>query len=171
MIAVPVTLVAQYEEKVQVILWSKLFGIYNILALLVLLPIAGVYGAAIASGSAQAMKNGYIWWHVRDRASWTNAGPALMFSVALWGAVVAICYLLKQVLEVPAILRLGMGAMIVGLAWLLHIRGPALSNADRSILNAVLRGREAVMLRRIGLLGRSRRRVAGHLAGQARCNG
>ena len=52
-IAVPVTLVAQYEEKVHVILWSKLFGIYNIIAILALLPVAGVYGAAIASGSAQ----------------------------------------------------------------------------------------------------------------------
>ena len=68
----PVRMVAQYQEKASLILLSKVFGIYNLVAILVLVPIAGVYGAAIATGSAQAMKTLYLWWHVRDMARWTN---------------------------------------------------------------------------------------------------
>ncbi|MGB7738774.1 MAG: lipopolysaccharide biosynthesis protein [Steroidobacteraceae bacterium] len=154
-IAVPVTLVAQYEEKVDIILWSKIFGIYNIIALLALLPVAGVYGAAIASGSAQAMKNGYIWWHVRNRARWINAGTAMLFSVALWGSIVAVCILLKSVSGAAAVVHLFVGALLVGLGCLAHLRGPALSITDREILEAILGGKEAAILRRIGLLARS----------------
>jgi len=155
-IAGPVTLVAQYEEKVQVILWSKLFGIYNIIALLALLPIAGVYGAAIASGSAQAMKNLFIWWHVRRRAIWTNAIAALVSSIILWSVVIAACFFLKHVAGKTALLQLSVGAVVVAVGALLHVRSSAISIEDRSILEGVLGGREAVLLRKIGLLGRSR---------------
>lgn len=154
-IAVPVTLVAQYEEKVHIILWSKLFALYNVIAILALLPVAGVYGAAIASGSAQVMKNVYIWWHVRRRAKWMNAGAALLSSAILWGGVIVSCYLLKRVPGAPMILQLFIGAFVVGLGGLLHVRGPAISKTDRSILEAVLRGKEAAVLRRLGLLGQS----------------
>ena len=61
-IATPATLVAQYKEKAAIILVSKIFVIYNVLALLVLLPIAGLYGVAIATGSANVFKTAFIWW-------------------------------------------------------------------------------------------------------------
>jgi len=158
-ISVPVTLVAQYEEKVQVILWSKLFGIYNVAAILALLPVAGVYGAAIASGSAQALKNLYIWWHVRDRATWTNARAAVLSSVALWGGVVGVCYLLKLGSIGSDILHLCLGVLVVCMGGLLHVRGPAISSDNRMLLASVLRGREARLLTVLGILrgaGRSR---------------
>jgi len=151
-IATPVTLVAQQEEKTGVILISKVFGIYNVIALLALLPIAGVYGAAIASGSAQAMKNGFIWWYVRRRARWTNARRALLMSIALWTVVVVACRALGAMLHTMPIISLGVGAFIVALAGLLHVRGPAVSPDDRRILSNVFHGREAEWLRRLGLL-------------------
>ena len=45
-----VLLVAQYAERAAIILIGKIFGIYNIIALLALIPMLGVYGAALASG-------------------------------------------------------------------------------------------------------------------------
>ena len=65
------------------------------------------------------------------------------------------CYLLKRVAGAPMILQLFIGAFLVGLGGLLHVRGPAISKTDRSILEAVLRGKEAAVLRRLGLLGHS----------------
>ena len=151
-IATPVTLVAQQEEKAAIILISKVFGIYNVVALLALLPIMGVYGAAIASGSAQAMKNGFIWWNVRKRARWTNAGGALLASLVLWTIVVVACRMLVTMLDGMPLISLGIGALIVAAAALLHIRGPAFSTDDRRILTGIFRGRETAWLRRIGLL-------------------
>jgi O-antigen/teichoic acid export membrane protein len=165
-ISVPVTLVAQYEEKVQIVLWSKIFGIYNVAALLALLPIAGLYGAAIATGTAQAMKNGFIWWHVRDRARWTNARAALLSGLVLWGSVVAVCYLLKGVMGSSAILDLTAGAVVIGLGGLIHVRGAAISGSDRDLLGVVLRGREARIFRLIGLLREKSSPVAQVRAGR-----
>lgn len=154
-VATPVTLVAQYQEKPAVLLTSKVFGIYNAAALILLLPIAGVYGAAIASGTAQAMKNGFIWWHVRRRARWTNGAAALLSGAAIWGGVVLFCRALGELLHGVPLASLALGAVIVGAGCLLHVRSPAISAGDRAILSAVLRGREGRWLRRIGILGGS----------------
>ena len=154
LVATPVTLVAQYDERPGVLLFSKVFGIYNVIALLVLLPIAGVYGAAIASGTAQAMKNAFVWWHVRRRARWTNVGAAVLVSGLLWGGVVLACRALASVFGGTPIISLCVGAMVVALAALLHVRGPAISDGDRAILAGLFSGREAKILRRLGLLRR-----------------
>jgi O-antigen/teichoic acid export membrane protein len=150
--ATPVSLVAQYEERAGIILVSKIFTIYNVAALLLLLPLIGVYGAAVASGSAQALKNLFIWWHVRRRARWTNGWAAILAGAALWGGVVLACEGLKTLIAGPAILHLGIGVVLVGAGFLMHVRGPALATGDRAILASVLRGREAAILRRLGFL-------------------
>jgi len=155
-IATPVTLVAQYEEKAVVILLSKITIIYNVIALLVLLPILGVYGAAIASGSAQVLKSCVIWWHVRTNARWCNAGRSVIASVSLWGAAVALCYGIKHVIGDRPVINLAIGALILLAASFVQLRGPAVADSDRVILGSVFRGREATILTRIGLLKRAR---------------
>jgi O-antigen/teichoic acid export membrane protein len=150
-IANPVSLVAEYEERPGIILLSKVFAIYNVVALLALLPLAGLYGAAFASGSAQMLKNFFIWWHVRRRAIWTNARGALLSGALLWGAAVALCSLLKAILDVSALVQLIIGVAICGAAALVYLRTPAISLTDRALLASVLGGREAGILRRLGL--------------------
>jgi O-antigen/teichoic acid export membrane protein len=152
-ISVPVTMVAQYEEKARAILVSKVFAIYNVLALVVLVPWIGLYGAAIASGSAGACKNIFIWWHARDLAVWLNLRAAALTGVLLWGGVVLLCEALKHALGVPPLLQLALGAIVCGGACLLHLRSPAISGSDRSILTSVLRGRETKLLKYLGLMG------------------
>lgn len=148
---VPATLVAQYEEKSGVILLSKLAAIYNVIALLILLPLLGIYGATLASGSAQLLKNGFIWWNVRTRAVWLNARGAVISGLLLWGGVVAICEGVKAISHLPPIVHLCIGAIVCALALLIHLRGPALSQTDRKILSSVMGGREANVLRRLGI--------------------
>jgi len=87
--ATPVALVAQYEEKPHIQLLSKVFAIYNVSALLVLIPYFGIYGAALAIGSSQILKNSFVWWFVRRRAVWLNAGASMTSSIVLWGSAVA----------------------------------------------------------------------------------
>jgi O-antigen/teichoic acid export membrane protein len=148
---VPATLVAQYEEKSGIILLSKLSAIYNIIALLTLIPLFGLYGATFASGSAQLLKNGFIWWHVRDRAVWLNGRAAVFTGLSLWGAVVGICYGVKEITHWPPIVHLVIGVILCGIATLIHLRSPALAISDRQILASVMGGREATVLRRLGI--------------------
>jgi hypothetical protein len=103
-------------------------------------------------GSAQFLKNLFVWWHVRRRAVWINAGASVIGSVALWGATVAVCYAIKTTLAAPAPAQLVVGAIVVGCVSLIHVRGPALSASDRDILLRLFQGREVRLLRVLGLV-------------------
>jgi O-antigen/teichoic acid export membrane protein len=148
----PASLVAQYEEKAHILLLSKVFAAYNILAMFLLVPALGIYGAALAGGSAQALKNFFIWWNVRKRAVWTNAGGALLSSVGLWGAAVGICYALKAFVPLPALVQVVMGVVIFVITGLLFIRSPALSSSDRNILRSVTPEKATRIMQRVGFI-------------------
>jgi O-antigen/teichoic acid export membrane protein len=152
-IDVPVTLVAQYEEKAGIILASKLFGVYNVIAMLMLLPVLGIYGAAIATGSAQALKSLFVWWHVRRRARWVNAAGALFWGLILWFGIMTVGHFIKGVTGGPPIVSLLIGVVLIGVGVLVHVRSPAISRADRALLTVVLHGRERTALRWLGLTG------------------
>jgi O-antigen/teichoic acid export membrane protein len=148
----PAALVAQYEEKPQIQLLSKVFAIYNVIAMLVLVPSMGLYGAALAIGTSQILKNAFVWWHVRRRAVWLNASACIVGGAATWTGVAALCYAVKAAIPAPAWLQLIFGAALIAGAALLWIRGPALCGSDRTILMNLFQGREARLLRVLGLL-------------------
>ncbi len=151
-IASPVTLVAQYEERAGLLLLSKITAAYNVVALLILVPLAGVYGAVLARGSAVALKNCFVWWHVRNRAVWVNAGSFFLSGAVLWGAVALTCFALKTYVDVPRIVQLLMGGLICAAAVPLYARSPAISSSDRELLASLFRGKEARPLMWLGLL-------------------
>jgi O-antigen/teichoic acid export membrane protein len=150
--ATPATYIAQYEEKAHIQLLGKVFAIYNVLALFVLVPSLGLYGAALAIGSSQWFKATFVWWHVRKRAVWLNARSAIATSVALWGGTVAVCYGMKSALTVPAIVQLLLGLVVFGCAAMIYVRCPALCRSDRDLLLRLFGGREARLLRGLGFL-------------------
>jgi O-antigen/teichoic acid export membrane protein len=151
-VAEPVNLVAQYQEKVSVILFSKIFGLYNAAALILLVPVWGVYGAAFATGSAQIMKNLYVWWKVRSDAVWLNFRSATLMNIGLWVPVVLLCIFLRNHLKASSLEHLLLGIAICGIAVLVHFRGPAFSSGDREMLSALFRGKESRILSWLGLL-------------------
>jgi O-antigen/teichoic acid export membrane protein len=147
----PVSLVAQYEEKTEIQLLSKVFAGFNVLAMLVLIPHWGLYGAALASGTSQAFKNAFVWWHVRRRAVWVNAAASVASSVAVWSCAVGACLLAKHLFAGPAILELLIGIVIFGCAGLIYVRTPVLCRSDRDLLLRLFPGKEVRVLRVLGL--------------------
>ncbi len=150
--ATPVALVAQYQEKAHIQLLSKMFAVYNIIALFVLVPYMGLYGAALAIGSSQVLKNSFVWWHMRRQAVWLNAGTSLFAGVALWGAAVLVCYGIKALLVAPPLLQLLLGGAVFAAFALVHLRGPILCASDRDMLLRLFPGKEMRVLRVLGLL-------------------
>ena len=149
-ISVPVTLVAQLEEKAQFVLASKIFGLVGIAASLLLIPVMGVLGAVIAGGSAIVMKNLFIWWFVRDLARWTNAWRFTVRAALIWGGF-ALAVLLQQhwITGHPA-LELVTGLVIWSGFVLLQIRAAA-SPDERRIVGDLFSGRERKFLRLLGV--------------------
>lgn len=150
-ISSPVTLVAQYSERASTILFSKIFAIYNVAALLILIPRAGVFGAAFAVGSADLLKNLFIWWHVRRTARWTNFQSAMVATVTIWGTYVALTHALKSV-AMPDVAQMACGAALAAIASLLYVRSSALSSSDRTLFQSILHGKETRLLRLLGLI-------------------
>jgi O-antigen/teichoic acid export membrane protein len=153
-ISMPVTMIAQYVEKSSVVLVSQVFGLYQIVAMLTLIPVLGLYGAAIATGTLHLFRNGFVWWFVRDQARWHNAAAVLGSGTLIWGTAIAVCFGLKRLTGLPAEAQLACGLLVCGLATLIYVRSPAISVSDREILGRVLHGREAGILRWAGILRR-----------------
>jgi O-antigen/teichoic acid export membrane protein len=147
----PVALVAQYEERAGTLLLSKLFAAYNVIAMLALVPHFGVYGATFASGTAQVLKEAFIWWRVRKRAVWLNAWASLASSIGLWGTAFLICCALKAFLPIPPLPQLLLGAVVCCAIGVVYVRGGVLSESDRSIMASILGEKAASFMRRIGL--------------------
>ncbi len=148
----PVALVAQYEEKAHIQLLSKVFAAYNVLALFVLVPYMGLYGAALAIGSSQVFKNTFVWWHMRRRAVWVNAGSSVLASIVLWGTAVLLCLGIKSLTAGPAVVQLLLGSAVFMCFLVVHVRGPILCASDREILLRLFPGKEMRFLRVLGLL-------------------
>jgi O-antigen/teichoic acid export membrane protein len=151
-IGAPVGLVAKYEEKASIMLLSKIFVVYNLAAMVLLLPKFGIYGAMLARGSAEVFKNFFIWWWVRRTAIWTNFRALMISALLLWGTVTTVCYLVKTTVPAPAILQLFFGALICSSGVLIYVRTPAMASTDRQMLASVFHGKEARILRFFGLI-------------------
>ena len=86
--SVPISLVAQYHERAGLMLASELFGLYQVGAMLVLVPALGLYGAALSTGSFHALRNFWIWWQLRRQVQWRNIKGVLAMGLLVWGSVV-----------------------------------------------------------------------------------
>ena len=114
--SVPISLVAQYHERAGLMLASELFGLYQVGAMLVLVPALGLYGAALSSGSFHALRNFWIWWQLRRQVQWRNIKGVAMMGLLVWGSVVVICSLLRMALpQLPAIVQMMIGGVVCGL--------------------------------------------------------
>jgi O-antigen/teichoic acid export membrane protein len=151
-IAVPVTLVAQYQEKAEIILLSKIFVAYSLVAMIVLLPLLGLYGAILARGSAELLKNLFVWSWVRNRARWSNARPVLLTTLLLWGTIIATCFAAKTAVHAPPLVHMIFGALMCVIGLLVYVRTPAIAASDRTILASVFHGKEARLMQRLGLM-------------------
>jgi len=149
----PATVVAHYQERAGTLLLSKVFGVYNLLAMTALVPLLGVYGAALAAGTAQLLKNGFIWYRVRGLARWTNAGSALALGMLVWSGAVAVAVVLQTYLGLPPAADLAVGLVVFAAAGTLHVRSAAISAADRELLAALAPAKALPLLHRVGLLG------------------
>jgi O-antigen/teichoic acid export membrane protein len=152
--AIPITMIAQYSERASLILKSQLFGFYQIAAMLTLVPLLGLYGAAIATGTMHLFRNLYVWWHVRDLARWTNWSAAFPTAVLIWAGAAGLGYTIKSLLPMNALATMACGAAVCAAATLLHLRSAALGASDRQLLANLLHGRESRLLRLLGVVPR-----------------
>jgi len=153
-IAIPVTSVAQYHERASLILASQLFAIYQIGCMILLVPLLGLLGAAVATGTYHLFRNLFVWWRVRADARWLNFPSVVLSAALIWGGAIFVCFELKRMMTAPPLVAMACGLAVCGCAALLYVRSPALCRSDRELLAQLFHGREARLLQRLGLLPR-----------------
>jgi O-antigen/teichoic acid export membrane protein len=112
-LAFSVGLVAQLRERVEVLVLSKVFGIYNFVASLLLIPRWGVMGAAIATGSAGLLKNLFVWWCLRAEFSLARPLRSVAGCLLYWASASAGLLALAEALGLGQRLAIGVPAFIV----------------------------------------------------------
>jgi O-antigen/teichoic acid export membrane protein len=150
-ISTPITMTALYGERASLILRSQLFAIYQVVAMFTLVPLFGLYGAAIATGTLHLFRNLWVWWHVRDTARWLNVRSALGIGCVIWGVAIAVCFAIKFAWHTQPVVQLVIGAVVCMIGTLAYLRSAAMAQSDREIIAAVLHGRESRILRWVGL--------------------
>ena len=149
-ISTPITLVAQLEEKAQFILASKIFGVVGIGASVLLIPMAGVVGAVLASGTAIVLKNLFLWWFVRDVARWTDAARFVSRSALVWAAFAGLALLHRAWLADHPVTMLLTALALWSPFLLLQVRTAA-TPEHRAIIAGMFSGPERRALQWLGL--------------------
>jgi len=80
----PLGFVAQLKERAALILYSKVFAAYNIVADIILIKYFGIWGAVIATGTAVLGKNLFIFYFVSEEASFKGMGKFFSKIIVFW---------------------------------------------------------------------------------------
>jgi O-antigen/teichoic acid export membrane protein len=136
---IPVNLVAQIRERADVILYSKVFAVYNLIANFVLIRYLGIWGAVLATGTAVMGKNLFIWYFVREAASFRGIVHFFLKTIVFWAVSAVIAWQVSGLFE-SALATLSTGIAVFALAFILQFRMPLFNEQDRRLCHKAGKG-------------------------------
>jgi len=133
----PIGLVLQSKEKVQILFYSKIFAIYNLIADLLVVKTYGIIGIAVVTGSAVLFKNLFCYFYAKKYASITIELKSLVIIAINSLLMVLVLYPLRPKIQniTSFILVVIIGAFIYFLAAYFN---KAFSKSERNMLNQIL---------------------------------
>jgi O-antigen/teichoic acid export membrane protein len=147
---VPVGLVAQLAERAGIVMLSKIFSIYNIVANVILIPRYGIMGAVIATGSANILKHVFIWTFVREVASFQSTGRFFINQVLVWLSCWAILATITP--NVSPIVGVAVGLIVVAVCALIGLRLADFSDTECKLIRRVAGERISSVLLAFGFI-------------------
>ena len=88
----PTDLIAQLREKANILFYSKIFALYNLIADVILIKYFGIWGAVFATGTATFGKELFIWFFVRKEASFSGMGSFCKKIIIYWAGAAIIIF-------------------------------------------------------------------------------
>ena len=133
--SVPVSTVGQFRERADIILYSKIFAVYNLIADVILIKIFGIWGAVLATGTATVGKNCFIWYFVRKDANFKGMGSFFTKIILFWTALSIILYAILLKTPLPALYELCGGIVIFAGAFLVQFRCDYFKEYEKGIFS------------------------------------
>lgn len=115
----PISMAAQLRERVDIILYSKVFGALSLAASILTVPYFGIWGALFAVGVGQLLKNLFIGWFVRDLLPVSALAMAIARAAGYWAVVSVLLFVALQ--SGTGLLRLSVGAGSLAVAGLIFV--------------------------------------------------
>lgn len=133
----PLGLVLQSTEKVQILLYSKVFAIYNLIGDLLVVKSFGVVGVALVTGSAVLFKNVFCYFFARKYARLITDFKALGKIVLNSFILGVVLYLLRNLIvsSLSFIVVIFVGGIIY---FAISYFNRAFSEEERRIINKIL---------------------------------
>jgi len=147
---VPVGLIAQLGERAAVVMASKVFSLYNIAANVLLIPRYGIMGAVIATGSANILKNVFIWSFVREVASFRGTGRFFLNQAIVW--IICWAILATATPHVSPVIAVTLGFLAVGTCGMIGLRLADFSDDDCKLIRKIAGERISSVLLTIGAI-------------------
>lgn len=139
----PVGLVAQLCERVDIVLYSKVFSGLNLVLNVALAPIYGVWGIVFATGFSILMKDLFIWWFVRRYAKPKHFLWFTFYSFILWGSFILAATTFK--LYVTSQIAYLAFLIAIGLPWvLIYLRYSFRNAEEKEILKQAVLGKKYI---------------------------
>jgi len=132
----PVGLIAQLKEKADIILYSKVFAVYNLVADIFLIKYFGIWGAVAATGTAVLGKNIFIWYSVREEASFRGMGEYFYRSILFWISVSVMVFCIKYFVS-NYLLAFIIGVVVFTICFGLQFRCNLFNQYERETLGAI----------------------------------
>lgn len=129
----PFGTVAQFREKSDIILYSKIFAVYNLIADVILIKMFGIWGAVFATGTATLAKNGFIWYFVKDDASFKGMGSFFAKIILFWITISIAIHSISMIIPLHSLYQLVFGVLIFAAAFFIQFKCNLFENYEKKI--------------------------------------
>ncbi len=133
--SIPIGTVAQLRERADIILYSKIFAVYNLLADLVLIKIFGIWGAVFATGTATMAKNFFIWYFVRKNAGFKGIESFIIKIILFWIMISTTIYQAGKFIPQDNLFQLCFGVAAFAIAFLFQFRCNFFNHYEKKIFS------------------------------------
>lgn len=134
----PLGLAAMLRERSDIILYSKIFAFYNIVAAIILIPLLNIWGAVIATGTATLGKNIFIWYFNRQEASFAGMGRFMYQLVLFWCCAGTIIWSVAAFLGTGYVLNFVICCFGVLICSVIQFRVLDITPGERKLLGSVI---------------------------------
>ncbi|NWF75455.1 MAG: oligosaccharide flippase family protein [Nitrospirae bacterium] len=130
---IPLGLIAQLQEKVEIILFSKIFGIYNLIADIIMIKWWGIMGAVVATGSAVFLRNIFIWWFTRNTTTFKGLRQYFI-RAGIYAVTLYAIFMISKSFINSVFFSLIIGLVFMILSFIIYTRVTVFSAQERSWL-------------------------------------
>jgi len=146
---IPVGLVAQLRERADIVLYSKIFAVYNLVADIILINFFGVWGAVVATGTATVGKTFFVWFFVRYEATFKGMGYFFLKLFLWWMILTGIVSGITNILDISEYILLVLGIQIFGLAFIFQFKLDLFNTFEKNIIEKLFRDKKSLFIKNL----------------------